>query len=179
MDQSSSEKTDIMERFEKKLMELEETLPPLDKNIGNSCAADTLNSIMEVIDIKDTKNYYFNNLAVPFSGFAHFKGMKGWIGPCGAVSGAIAAIGIITGGHNRINDFDVPRVYGRAIKYAERFEKKFGSLICKELCGYDLTKDLEQYVKNRVWEKKCCSFVKFAVEQVSKLTRRELKSYWD
>ena len=91
-------KEDINKRFEEKLIELKDTLPPLGRNIGNSCAADTLNSIIEVLGLKDVKNPYFNNLAIPFSGFAHFKGKNGWKGPCGAISGALAGIGIIMGG---------------------------------------------------------------------------------
>ena len=68
----------INKRFEEKLIELKDILPPLVKNIGNSCAADTLNSILEVLNLKDVKNSYFNNLAIPFSGFAHFKSKNGW-----------------------------------------------------------------------------------------------------
>ncbi|MFX0082810.1 MAG: hypothetical protein ACFE94_13755 [Candidatus Hodarchaeota archaeon] len=74
------------------------TLPPMGKNIGNSCAADTLNSIIEVLNLGEGKFNYFNKLAVPFNVFAHFKGKIGWNGPCGAISGALAAIGIIMGG---------------------------------------------------------------------------------
>ena len=103
MNSSDSSQIDINKRFEEKLIELESLLPPLGKNIGNSCAADTLNSIIEVLDLKDAKNVYFNNLAVPFSGFAHFKGKNGWKGPCGAISGALAAIGIISGGKDKIS----------------------------------------------------------------------------
>ncbi|MHA2181396.1 MAG: hypothetical protein ACXAAH_08240, partial [Promethearchaeota archaeon] len=58
-----STKEDIKQRFEEKRNELESLLPPMGKNIGNSCAADTLNSIIEVLNLRDTKNIYFNNLA--------------------------------------------------------------------------------------------------------------------
>jgi len=178
MNSSDSSQIDINKRFEEKLIELESLLPPLGKNIGNSCAADTLNSIIEVLDLKDAKNVYFNNLAVPFSGFAHFKGKNGWKGPCGAISGALAAIGIISGGKDKISDLDVPKVYGKALKFAKRFQEEFGSVMCEDLCGFDVNTDLKQYVKTRAWENKCCNLILFAVEQVSKVTRKELRQLW-
>ncbi|MBY8984179.1 MAG: C_GCAxxG_C_C family protein [Candidatus Lokiarchaeota archaeon] len=178
MNDSTFPRADINKRFEDKLIELKSFLPPLGKNIGNSCAADTLNSIIEVLDLKDLKNVYFNNLAIPFSGFAHYKGKNGWKGPCGAISGAIAAIGIISGGEKKINDLDVPKVYGKALKFTKRFEDEFGSVMCAELCGFDVNIDLKQYVKTRAWENKCCNFILFAVDQVAKITRKELRQLW-
>ena len=178
MNNSSFSQTDVFKRFEEKLIELESLLPPLGKNIGNSCAADTLNSILEVLNLEDVKNAYFNNLAIPFSGLAHFKGRNGWKGPCGAISGALAAIGIIMGGQGEIKDLDVPKVYAKVEKFSKRFENEFGSVICEELCGFDVNIDLTQYVKTRAWENKCCNFILFAVDQVSKVTRKELRQLW-
>ncbi len=178
MNNSTTPQTDINKQFEEKLMELESLLPPLGKNIGNSCAADTLNSIIEVLNLEDAKNAYFNNLAIPFSGLAHFKGKNGWKGPCGAISGALAAIGIISGGPGKIKDLDVPKVYSKAVKFSTRFEAEFGSVMCEELCGFDLNIDLKQYVKTRTWENKCCNFILFAVDQVSKIARKELRQIW-
>jgi C_GCAxxG_C_C family probable redox protein len=171
-------KPDIIQRFDKKIIELKDTLPPMGKNIGNSCAADTLNGIVDILKLGEDKYHYFNNLAVPFSGFAHCKAKSGWKGPCGAISGAIAAMGIIIGGQEKIKDLEVPKVYGKAIKFAKRFEEEFGSVMCEELCGFDLNIDLKQYVKTRAWENKCCNFILFAIDNVCKLTKRELKQNW-
>ncbi|MFW9783161.1 MAG: C-GCAxxG-C-C family protein [Candidatus Heimdallarchaeota archaeon] len=178
MDKSDILVEDSSSRFEKKIKELINTLPPLGKNIGNSCAADTLNSIVEVLDLKNANTAYFNNLAIPFSGFAHFKGKDGWKGPCGALTGALAGIGIIMGGQDKIKDLDVPMAYSKAVRFAKRFEDKFGSVICEELCGFDLNVDLKQYVKTRAWENKCCNFILFAVKQVSKIVKKDLKQNW-
>ncbi|MFW9829684.1 MAG: C-GCAxxG-C-C family protein [Candidatus Thorarchaeota archaeon] len=165
-------------RFKNKLEELKQILPPLGKNIGHSCAATTLTNILDVLNLKDLKANYFNNLAIPFSGFASFKSETGWKGPCGAISGSIAAIGIIMGGQNKTRDMDVPIVYGKAIRFAKKFEEEFGSLNCQDLCGYDLQYHIKEYVKNRIWENKCCNFVLFAINQVSKLVRKDLKDKW-
>lgn len=178
MDKLDIQKEDIFKRFEEKLIELKETLPPLGRNIGNSCAADTLNSIIEILRLEKVNVSYFNNLAVPFSGFGHYKGKNGWKGPCGAISGALTGIGIIMGGQENIEDMAVPMVYSKAVKFAKRFEDQFGSVSCEELCGYDLNVDLKQYVKTRAWENRCCNFILFAIEQVSKIVRKDLKQKW-
>ena len=138
----NSLKADIIKRFDEKLIELKDTLPPMGKSVGNSCAADTLNSIMDVLNLGEGKYSYFNNLSIPFSGFAQFKGKNGWKGPCGAISGALAAIGIIMGGQDKIKDLEVPKVYGKAIRFVKSFEEEFGSVMCEELCGFDLNIDL-------------------------------------
>jgi len=115
---------------------------------------------------------------IPFSGFSSFKSKTRWKGPCGAVSGAMVAIGIIMGGQEKTKDTDVPVIYGKAILFATKFEEKFGSLSCQDLCDYNLQYNVREYVKNRAWENKCCNFVLFAIEQVSKLTRNDLKAKW-
>ncbi|TFG00038.1 MAG: C_GCAxxG_C_C family protein [Promethearchaeota archaeon] len=173
-----SSQKDIFKRFQDKLEELKVTLPPLGGNRGNSCAANTLTSILDVLNLKDFDNVYYNNLAIPFSGFGSYVTRKGWKGPCGIVSGAIAAIGIIMGGQEKAKSEDVPMIYMKALRFADKFEQKFGSLSCQDLCGYDLSKDYQQYAKNKFWEKKCCDFVLFAIELVSKLTKKYLKNKW-
>jgi len=178
MNSEINSQNDISLRFKKKLEDLKLILPPLGKNIGNSCAAVTLTNILDLLNLQDLKNIYFNNLAIPFSGFSSYESETGWKGPCGAISGAIAAIGIIMGGQDKIKDIDVPIVYGKAIRFTKKFEEKFGALSCQDLCGYDLQYYIREYVKNRTWEKKCCNFVLFAIEQVSKLVRKDLKAKW-
>ncbi|MEJ2250091.1 MAG: C-GCAxxG-C-C family protein [Candidatus Lokiarchaeota archaeon] len=178
MTSDKSVQNDLNQRFKEKLNDLKFTLPPLGKNKGHSCAATTLTNILDVLDLSDLKLNYFYNLAIPFSGFASFNSYKGWKGPCGAVFGGIAAIGIIMGGIEKTKDFEVPIVYGKAIRFASKFEEKFGSLCCQDLCGYDLKHNLKDYVKDRIWENKCCNLVLFTIDQVSKLMRKELKSKW-
>jgi hypothetical protein len=73
---------------------------------------------------------------------------------------------------------DVPKVYGKALKFSKRFEEEFGSVMWEELCGFDINIDLKQYVKTRTWENKCSNFILFAIDQVSKVTRKELRQYW-
>jgi C_GCAxxG_C_C family probable redox protein len=178
MNSTETSQKDIFERFEDKLEELKVTLPPLGKSPGNSCAANTLDSILDVLNLKVLNTNYFHNLAIPFSGFGSYETKKGWKGPCGIVSGAIAAIGVIMGGQEKTKREDVPLVFTKALRFADKFETKFGSLSCWDLCGFDLSKDYQKYVENKVWEKKCHKMVLFAIEQVIKLTRKDLKTKW-
>ena len=84
------------------------------------------------------------------------------------------------GGQEKLKSIETPPVYVKAQKFASRFEGKFGSVTCKDICGYDLGKpeNIKQYVKTRTWENKCIHFVMYAIDQARKLTRRELKSKW-
>jgi len=173
----SSEK-DIFERFQDKLEELKETLPPLGRIPGNSCAANTLDNILDVLNVKDLNIDYFHNLAIPFSGFGSYETRKGWKGPCGIVSGAIAAIGVIMGGQDKTKREDVPLIFTKALRFSDKFETKYGSLSCWDLCGFDLSKDYQKYVENKGWENNCHKMVLFAIEQVMKLTRKDLKTKW-
>lgn len=178
MTPETSDQNNFNLRFKNKLEDLKQILPPLGKNRGHSCAATTLTNILDALDLTSLKYNYFNNLIIPFSGFASFKSKSGWKGPCGAISGALAAIGIIMGGNEKMGDIEVPIVYGKTIRFVSKFEDKFGSLSCQDLCGYDLQYYLKDYVKARAWEKICCHFVLFAIEQVYKLTKKELKEKW-
>ena len=81
------------------------------------------------------------------------------------------------GGQERIPPKIQMTVMMKASKYASDFEKQFGSVICNQICGYDFG-DLDQineYRKNEVWKTTCYKFVIWAIDRISKLTKRELK----
>jgi C_GCAxxG_C_C family probable redox protein len=172
-------KDDIFQRFDDKIAVLKDTLPPTGRKMGNSCAAHTFNNILDILDSREFDKCYYNNLAIPFSGFGSYTNEKGWKGPCGVASGAIAAIGIIMGGQEETKPQYVPLVFTKAARFAYKFEQEFGSISCHDLCGLDLTKDYQQYKEEHIWENKCCNFVYFAIDLVRKLTRKDLKSKWE
>ena len=178
MESNIKSQKDIFERFQDKIEELKETLPPLGRTPGTSCAAVTFTNILAVLNSDAFKSFYFNNLAVPFSGFGSYVNDKGFKGPCGVVSGSVAAIGVIMGGQEEIERKNVSLVFTKAMQFADKFEKKFGSVSCHDICGYDLTRDYSKYVKENIWEKTCCNFVLSAIELVMKLTRKDLKTKW-
>jgi len=178
MTPESNSQKDIFERFKSKIEELKVSLPPYGRKPGNSCAAHTLTNILNVLNKSEFDAFYYNNLAIPFSGFGSYVNDKGWKGPCGAVSGAIASIGIIMGGQEKTKPQDVPLVFAKVIQFADKFEKKFGSILCHELCELDLTKEYRTYNEENIWQERCCNFVYYAIELVSKLTRKDLKTKW-
>ena len=62
---------------------------------------------------------------------------------CGAVSGALMAIGCKYG-HSRPNDADKKNVMlAKLNEFQTKFKEKRGTLICRELLGYDLSKPEE------------------------------------
>ena len=171
--------SEINERFNDKIKNLEETIPYLKGDVN--CSALTLTTVLEILGIPELKSFYFNNLAIPLAGgFGGFKSEKGWNGPCCAVCGGCAAIGIIIGGQKKLKFRDHMKVYQKAATYAHNFEKEFGSVACKDLCGTDFSdlNSINLYMKNKIWEKQCYKYVVFGVEQVKKLTSLELKKKW-
>jgi len=84
---------------------------------------------------------------------------------CGALTGAIMAIGL-KHGTNKTVLIEKEKAYEIALKFYDQFAKECGSPFCRELIGYDLTspEELEKMRKSNVRDEKCCGFVKKAVE---------------
>jgi len=170
-------KKNLQPRFDEKIKELEKELPKMEGS--RNCAELTLTSVLEVLGVD---NYMFHNMIKPLAGgFGGYKSKKGWMGACGAVVGACAAIGAIMGGKKLMDDQTMNLAYFRAAKYCSQFERQFGSVVCSELCGYDFSKpeNYLQYGEDGVWQKTCYSFVVWAVDNIRKLTQEELKEKWE
>jgi C_GCAxxG_C_C family probable redox protein len=165
-------KQDINAKFDEKIQELEKKLPKM--RAGANCAELTLTSVLEVLEIE---NGVINNLIIPLAGgFGGYKSNKGWQGACGAVIGGIAATGVILGGKQRMPNKSIPIAYLKAAKFAKEFEKKFGTVVCSGLCGYDFSDPnaFINYIENNTWEKTCNKFVIWAVAYVRKLMQNDL-----
>jgi C_GCAxxG_C_C family probable redox protein len=89
---------------------------------------------------------------------------------CGALTGAIMAIGL-KHGTNKTVLIEKEEAYEVALKFYDQFVKECGSPFCRELIGYDLTnlEELERLRKSNVREQKCSHFVKKAVEILIRL----------
>jgi hypothetical protein len=145
---------------------------------GANCAELTLTSILDLLGID---NVYFHNAAIPLAGgFGGYKSRNGWMGACGSVAGGCAAIGVIMGGKEIIGYRDLPAVSLTAAKFAQEFEKQFGSVVCSELCGYDFSNPVNfvEYQKNDIWAKKCYRFVVWAIDDIRKVTGQYLSTKW-
>ncbi|RLG87574.1 MAG: hypothetical protein DRO15_04815 [Thermoprotei archaeon] len=83
---------------------------------------------------------------------------------CGAISGAVIAIGLK---HGRKNNYENPRTtWLKVNEFIEAFKKKWGALTCRKLTGLNLkTKEgMRKYLES-VHDYACTERVKFAVKK--------------
>jgi C_GCAxxG_C_C family probable redox protein len=108
------------------------------------------------------KNRLIPKIATAFGGGIGRRGSL-----CGALTGAIMAIGL-KHGTDRTVLVEKEEAYEIALKFYDRFAKECGSPFCRELIGYDLTnpEELERLRKSNVREEKCSHFVEKAVEML-------------
>ena len=69
---------------------------------------------------------------------------------CGAVSGALMVLGLKYGHYEVGNTEQKSRAYAIATEYTRRFRELNGSIVCRDLLGYDLTKPEDSaYIKDK------------------------------
>jgi C_GCAxxG_C_C family probable redox protein len=90
---------------------------------------------------------------------------------CGALTGGVMALGIKYG-TNEPSLEKLLEAYKKAQEFYKQFERQHGSVLCREIIGYNLSdpKELDEALKARIFEEKCANFVKNAVEILLKLT---------
>jgi len=130
---------------------------------GYNCAQTVLLTMREYYGIRESE--LIPKIATAFGGGIGRCGSL-----CGALTGAIIAIGLKHGTNTPILE-EKEKAYRLAQKFFEQFVKEFGSPLCRELIGYDLTKpeELEMVRKLNIRDEKCSYFVKKAVEILIKL----------
>ena len=90
---------------------------------------------------------------------------------CGAVSGALMALGLKYG-HCNSEDMEEK---GRAYKISEDFMNRFiaekGTVVCRELLGYDLSKteDMEKIKEWNLFKTTCPEMIRCATEIVDEM----------
>jgi C_GCAxxG_C_C family probable redox protein len=125
---------------------------------GFSCSQAVLSAFSDIFDLDLDLAL---KISQPFGGgIAH----RGEI--CGAVSGAFMAIGLKFG---RTQAEDTPardRTYEVVTQFIQKFENLHGSIICKELLGYDLsTEEGERKAEEEgLFETICPKFVQHAAD---------------
>ena len=100
-------------------------------------------------------------ISQPFGGGIAHRGEM-----CGAVSGALMVIGLKLG---RIQAEDTPareRTYASVTHFIQEFENLHGSIVCKDLLGYDLSSEEEYQKADRegLFETLCPKFVRNAAD---------------
>ncbi|MEJ2251419.1 MAG: C-GCAxxG-C-C family protein [Candidatus Lokiarchaeota archaeon] len=90
---------------------------------------------------------------------------------CGAVTGALMAIGLKYGHYKENDQVSNDITYESVNNFISEFSKKHGTIECKELLGIDISNQegLEKAKKLNYFESKCPNFVKDAATIVSEI----------
>jgi len=92
-------------------------------------------------------------------------------GTCGAVTGAFMIIGLKYG-RTRVEDEETKeKAYSLGREFADRFESRNGSVVCRELLGYDIgTPDERELAKEqKLFATLCPRFVRDAAEIIERI----------
>jgi C_GCAxxG_C_C family probable redox protein len=101
-----------------------------------------------------------------------FGGGIGHLGEsCGAVTGALMVIGLKQGATVAGDKESQDKTYGLIGQFLEKFKARHGSILCRELLGYDIsTPEGRQAVKDKGLNKKLCpGFVRDSAEILEEL----------
>lgn len=85
---------------------------------------------------------------------------------CGAVAGALMVLGLKEGHYIKGDTEGKQKAYQVAKEFTNRFKEEQGSIVCKDLLGYDLSKP-EEYqilVEQGKFKKDCPQFIRCVVE---------------
>ena len=106
-------------------------------------------------------------LASPFGGGVARRGQI-----CGAVTGALMALGLAQGADNPAGNEDTYRL---GQEFLQRFESKHGSLLCRELIDCDIStpEGLQQAREKGIFAARCPLFVRGAAEIVQDMLARK------
>ncbi len=90
---------------------------------------------------------------------------------CGAVTGAFMVIGLKHGKVKAEDEEAKEKTYEIVREFVKRFKSLHGSIMCKDLLGYDLDipEELEEVEEKQICENRCPEFLKNAVEILGKL----------
>lgn len=90
---------------------------------------------------------------------------------CGAVSGALMVLGLKYGHSDAQNAEEKRKAYQIAEDFMNRFIEQKGTVVCKELLGYDLSKteDMEKIQKLNLFKTTCPEMVRCATEIVEQM----------
>jgi len=124
---------------------------------GYNCAQSVLLVMQKFWNVKKTVE---PKVASAFGGGIGRRGSL-----CGALAGGVIAIGVKYGTNKPILE-EREKAYSLALKFYNRFEQDCGSVLCRDLIGYDLTdpKDLQEARNSNVFTEKCVHFIEKAVE---------------
>jgi C_GCAxxG_C_C family probable redox protein len=125
---------------------------------GYNCAQTVLLTLYEQIEPK-SKNAVIPKIAAGFGG-----GMGRCGSVCGALTGSLMAVGIKYGS-NEAGAEKQAKAYAYANKLYRQFEKRHGTVFCRDLIKFDLSNPEEaaKARQEKVFEKICVNLIKASV----------------
>lgn len=134
---------------------------------GFNCAESVLLAITVTLKIKSD--------SVPKAAAGFGGGVSKYGNICGALSGAVMAMGIVEGRTSPRDLNSKLKIYGKVAILIEEFKKEFGSITCRELTGCDLLTEEGQnkFSNDKIHERICLKFVAFAAEKGFELINKK------
>jgi C_GCAxxG_C_C family probable redox protein len=125
---------------------------------GFSCSQAVFAAFSEALGLERTIAL---KISQPFGG-----GIAGTGSTCGAVTGALLAIGLR---HGRFRPEDAAakdKTYALVLEFINRFRERHGSIVCRELIGVDLgaPEGHEEARRRGLFTERCSLFVSQAAE---------------
>ena len=105
------------------------------------------------------------NTALKLSG-TFGGGMAGMAETCGAVTGAFMIIGLKYGKTKPKDEGSKRKAYALVKDFVRKFKAKHGSIVCRELAGYDIStpKGMQAFKNKNLIDTLCPKFVQHAAE---------------
>jgi C_GCAxxG_C_C family probable redox protein len=133
---------------------------------GYNCAQSVL---LTMAEHWNGKNELIPKVATAFGG-----GIGRCGSVCGALTGGVMAIGVKYGTNNPSLEERLD-AYRLASAFYERFRKQHGTVFCRELVGYDISKpkEMEKARNAKVFDEKCRVYIKNAVQALIELDENQ------
>ena len=130
---------------------------------GFNCAESALLGLVEALGIESE---CVPKIATPFGG-----GMGRYGEVCGAITGALMALGLKSGRESADDTATRGAVYAKTVRLMRAFEIEYGSVDCRTLTGCDLlTPEGQGRMKNEnLHAELCTKLVAFAAEEAYRI----------
>ena len=120
--------------------------------------------------------YGLDDPADPAAAVALNGGLAYSGGPCGAITGAALAVGMLA--EQRIDDHGRAKTVARELVHGamEAFRAEHGAVDCRELIGYDLRApgQHEAFLESGLWREACASQIRTVVAHLADLAEPEV-----
>jgi C_GCAxxG_C_C family probable redox protein len=140
----------------------------LDEETAFGCAEATFAALQEHFGMPDATA---STEAMALNGGVAYSG-----GTCGALIGAALTLGRLSGARLPERPLAKRAARGLMQQLMSDFAAEFGSTQCRELTGFDLATDHDEFLASGIWETGCQAQIEFAISQTAPLTDLET---WD